>query len=234
MNIFTDFQPYLLPNTDIWALSKDKAIELLAYLESKGICQVFCMPPVRKENSQNSVEFLKKQFTELKDAYTGKIVLKLLVRYRLDEAFECTWQNYDTCEVGGAKKMFVEVPPLKEIHDYWQMLEAIIELGYTPIVMQPERTEYWTIEDCTRLKQIGCRFMLNLYSLFGYNGDGALFVSRMLLEKGMYTYLFSGMEDTKVMYYSEQIEMEDDVVIMSTIEKLINNNRLLWSVNTNE
>ena len=29
--VHTDFQPYLLPNTDAWALPGDKALELLVY-----------------------------------------------------------------------------------------------------------------------------------------------------------------------------------------------------------
>ena len=38
--IYTDFQPYLLPGTDAWALSPDKSMELLNYLEDIGIKQV--------------------------------------------------------------------------------------------------------------------------------------------------------------------------------------------------
>lgn len=33
--VHTDFQPYLLPNTDAWALPGDKALELLIILNSK-------------------------------------------------------------------------------------------------------------------------------------------------------------------------------------------------------
>ena len=33
---YTDFQPYILPETDVWALPTQKAMELLEYLENKA------------------------------------------------------------------------------------------------------------------------------------------------------------------------------------------------------
>ena len=45
---YTDFQPYILPETDVWALPTQKAMELLEYLENKGMKQVICVPPVRQ------------------------------------------------------------------------------------------------------------------------------------------------------------------------------------------
>ena len=56
---YTDFQPYILPETDVWALPTQKAMELLEYLENKGMKQVICVPPVRQENPNNTTENLK-------------------------------------------------------------------------------------------------------------------------------------------------------------------------------
>lgn len=81
---------------------------------------------------------------------------------------------------------------------------------------------------------MGCQLMLNGYSLFGYHGDEALNNSRMLLKKEMYTYLCSGVEDVKVMRYSEQMTMGEDVELMHAVQVLEQNNRLLWSVKENE
>ena len=57
--VHTDFQPYLLPNTDAWALPGDKALELLVYLEQQGVRQIYCVPPVKVENEGNAFSFLK-------------------------------------------------------------------------------------------------------------------------------------------------------------------------------
>ena len=73
--IYTDFQPYLLPGTDAWALSPDKSMELLNYLEDIGIKQVTCVPPVKKENPENTTGNLEKVFNSLKNQYNGSIEL---------------------------------------------------------------------------------------------------------------------------------------------------------------
>ena len=63
--VHTDFQPYLLPNTDAWALPRDKALELLVYLEQQGVRQIYCVPPVKVENEGNAFSFLKDAFQYL-------------------------------------------------------------------------------------------------------------------------------------------------------------------------
>ena len=85
---YTDFQPYILPETDVWALPTQKAMELLEYLENKGMKQVICVPPVRQENPNNTTENLKKIFQNFQAGYKGNIKLKLAARYRLDSLFE--------------------------------------------------------------------------------------------------------------------------------------------------
>ena len=67
---YTDFQPYILPETDVWALPTQKAMELLEYLENKGMKQVICVPPVRQENPNNTTENLT--MDQVKAIYTGE------------------------------------------------------------------------------------------------------------------------------------------------------------------
>lgn len=66
------------------------------------------------------------------------------------------------------------------------------------------------MEDYLYLWELGCRLMLNLYFLFGYNGDGVLNYSCMLLRKEWYIYFCLGREDMKVMCYGELFLIEDD------------------------
>ena len=229
-----DFQAYLLPKSDVWALSLNQTIELLDYLETMKIRQVYCIPPVRIENPENTVDLLMKTFEELQEHYSGGVVLKLSAKYRLDAGFITLLNRGNLMTIGSGKQLLVDVSPLKEADGLWQMLESALRAGYTPVVMQPERTVYWGTEHFVRLTKMGCKLMLNLYSLFGYNGDEALNYSRLLLKKKMYTYLFSGMEDTKVMRFSEQIKMDQDMVLINAVQALEENNGSLWSVNESE
>lgn len=129
--------------------------------------------------------------------------------------------------------MLVDVSPLQQPEGLSEMIHAICRSGYIPVLMQPERSLYWGTEDYLHLRESGCRLMLNLYSLFGYNGDGALNYSRMLLRKEWYTYLCSGREDTKVMRYGESFSIEDDDDLAMKLQEIERNSRLLWAAMEN-
>lgn len=211
---YTDFQPYLLPDTDDWALPANKAVELMEYLESNGVNEVVCVPPVKQENPKNTTENLKKIFHCFEAQYNGKIGLKLAARYRLDKMFEEKLKQEELLTIGDTGELLMDVHPLMNYSRTWEMLDATLEAGFTPVIMQPERTIYWGTEEFVKLKEMGCKLMMNLYSYFGYNGDEALNYSRMLMKRNLYTYVFSGMEDTKIMRYRKSLEL---LTINSTI-----------------
>ena len=227
------FSALLLPNTDAWALPGDKALELLVYLEQQGVRQIYCVPPVKVENEGNAFSFLKDAFQYLQQQYSGNISLRLSARYRLDEGFPALLEKGDLLTIGGGKELLVDMSPLQQPEGLSEMIHAICRSGYIPVLMQPERSLYWGTEDYLHLRESGCRLMLNLYSLFGYNGDGALNYSRMLLRKEWYTYLCSGREDTKVMRYGESFSIEDDDDLAMKLQEIERNSRLLWSATEN-
>ena len=110
---YTDFQPYILPETDVWALPTQKAMELLEYLENKGMKQVICVPPVRQENPNNTTENLKKIFQNFQAGYKGNIKLKLAARYRLDSLFEEKLTHEKLLTISNEKELLVDVHPLR-------------------------------------------------------------------------------------------------------------------------
>lgn len=228
MMSYTDFQPYILPETDDWALPAKKAMELLEYLESKGMKQVICVPPVRQENPNNTTENLKKIFQNFQAGYKGNIKLKLAARYRLDSLFEEKLTHEKLLTISNEKELLVDVHPLRNNSKTWEMLDTALAAGYTPVIMQPERTIYWGTEEFVKLKEKGCRLMMNLYSFFGYNGDEALNYSRMLIRRNLYTYIFSGMEDTKIMRYSECFNLHDNEEIENLFKKTENENHFYY------
>lgn len=104
------------------------------------------------------------------------------------------------------KELLVDVSPLKQPKDFSRDDSCHLPVGYIPVLMQPERSLYWGTEDYLHLRESGCRLMLNLYSLFGYNGDGALNCSRMLLLKRVvYISLFGQGDTTTVIVSMDRI-----------------------------
>ena len=223
---FIDFQPYLLPDTDAWALPEDKAVLLLDYLKTRGMDSFYCVPPIRQGGGKNSIDFLQNVFLAFLKKHSAKAKFRLAARYRLDEGFISLLRKNGLLTIG--RHILVDVSPLEKNEYIWETLKAISRAGYTPIIMQPERTTYWQEEDFRRLRGEGARLMLNLYSLFGYNGDEALMYSRWMLSEGMYDYVCSGMEDTKIMRYSERFALDEDDAMIKELGHLEENGRLLW------
>jgi tyrosine-protein phosphatase YwqE len=219
----TDFQPYLLPGTDPWALPEEKVVCLLNYLKTREIERIYCIPPIKLENRSNTTNSLQNAFLSFRQRFSTECELRLAARYRLDDGFSSILKGSDLLSIGNS--LIVDVSPLQEHKHTWKMIGEIIEAGYIPILIQPERTTYWKEDDFLRLKESGVRLMMNLYSLFGYNGDNALMYSRWMLSEGMYDYMCSGMEDTRIMKYSENFTSDADDI---SIKELGENDRLLW------
>ena len=84
-------------------------MELLEYLENKGMKQVICVPPVRQENPNNTTENLKKIFQNFQAGYKGNIKLKLAARYRLDSLFEEKLTHEKLLTISNEKELLVDV-----------------------------------------------------------------------------------------------------------------------------
>lgn len=217
-HLLVDFQPYLLPGTDPWALSVEKALGLLNYLSTKGFKCIYCTPPVKCDSRFSTANAIRNVFSSFRQSYSWDCELKLAARYRLDDGFIPLVNHGELLSIG--EYLIIDVSPLQAHVGTSDMIKATIEAGYTPILAQPERTVYWEEEDFLRLKEAGCKFMLNLYSLFGYNGDYALMYSRWMLSEGMYDYACSGMEDTKIMHYSERFALDEDDTIIKALRHI--------------
>lgn len=221
-----DFQFYLLPETDVWDIKPKDSLEVILYLKSIGIKNIFCAPTIRSEFAQNTHEYLQQQFNSFQDLYGDMIEMKLAAKYRMDEEYLNHLTNNDLLTVGG-NYLLADASPITKPDNLWEMIDATVAKGYNPILVQPERYEYCHMEDFAQLKEHGCKLMLNLYSLAGYNGQAALHYSIMLLQKEMYSYVTSGIEDKKSMRYTEGFEVGDRGM-KKKLEKLYENNRLLW------
>lgn len=221
-----DFQFYLLPETDVWDIKPKDSLEVISYLKSIGVENIFCAPTIRSEFAQNTREYLQQQFNSFQDLYGNEIEMKLAAKYRMDEEYLNHLTNNDLLTVGG-NYLLADASPITKPDNLWEMIDATVAKGYNPILIQPERYEYCHMEDFVQLKEHGCKLMLNLYSLAGYNGQAALHYSIMLLQKEMYSYVTSGIEDKKSMRYTEGFEVGDRGM-KKKLEKLYENNRLLW------
>lgn len=181
---FCDCHTHLLPGVDDGVATIEQSLEVLAYMESQGVSQVWCTPHVM-DDIPNPTELLQKKFEELKTAYKGNIKLNLAAEYMLDSEFEKRLAEGDILNMWDDVVLVetsTNIPP----YNLLNLLENIMSKGYRPMLAHPERYRYMDVADYRHLREIGVYYQLNLPSVVGYYGETAANKALRLLREGSY------------------------------------------------
>ena len=82
-----DIHTHILPGVDDGVKTMEQSLEILAYMESLGVNEIWCTPHVM-DDIPNQTDDLKTRFAQLQEAYQGPIKLNLAAEYMLDSEFE--------------------------------------------------------------------------------------------------------------------------------------------------
>ena len=181
---FCDCHTHLLPGVDDGVATLEQSLEVLAYMESQGVSEVWCTPHVM-DDIPNPTELLLRKFEELKTAYKGNIKLNLAAEYMLDSEFERRLAEGDLLKMWDDVVLVetsTNIPP----YNLLNLLENIMSKGYRPMLAHPERYRYMDVADYRHLREIGVYYQLNLPSVVGYYGETAANKALRLLREGSY------------------------------------------------
>lgn len=179
-----DCHTHLLPGVDDGVATLEQSLEVLAYMESQGVSEVWCTPHVM-DDIPNPTELLLRKFEELKTAYKGNIKLNLAAEYMLDSEFEKRLAGGDLLKMWDDVVLVetsTNIPP----YNLLNLLENIMSKGYRPMLAHPERYRYMDVADYRHLREIGVYYQLNLPSVVGYYGETAANKALRLLREGSY------------------------------------------------
>jgi tyrosine-protein phosphatase YwqE len=181
---FCDCHTHLLPGVDDGVATIEQSLEVLAYMESQGVSEVWCTPHVM-DDIPNPTELLLRKFEELKAAYKGPVKLNLAAEYMLDSEFEKRLAEGDLLKMWDDVVLVetsTNIPP----YNLLNLLENIMSKGYRPMLAHPERYRYMDVADYRHLREIGVYYQLNLPSVVGYYGETAANKALRLLREGSY------------------------------------------------
>ena len=181
---FCDCHTHLLPGVDDGVATIEQSLDVLAYMESQGVSEVWCTPHVM-DDIPNPTELLLRKFEELKTAYKGNIKLNLAAEYMLDSEFEKRLAEGDILKMWDDVVLVetsTNIPPFNLLN----LLENIMSKGYRPMLAHPERYRYMDVADYRHLREIGVYYQLNLPSVVGYYGETAANKALRLLREGSY------------------------------------------------
>ena len=139
----------------------------------------------------------EEDFRRVYDAFVPKIPKELCIRtqlgaeYMVVKDFEKRVENHPETLL-----TFDDGSILIEMSYYFRsqnLEETVFQLGLAglrPIIAHPERYGYMAgcLKDFDRLRDMGCRFQLNLMSITGIYGPSSIKIARYIAKKGWYDF----------------------------------------------
>ncbi len=215
-NGFTDWHSHILPAVDDGVQTLDESLALLRLYEQLGVKTVWLTPHIM-EDVPNTTNFLREGFAELKAAYRGPIELHLGAENMLDSLFEERLRENDFLPIGAqGNHLLVETSYFNPPMNLFGILKRILQKGYFPVLAHPERYLYMTNDDYRKLREMGVKFQLNLYSLLGGYGKSVEKRVAMLIGAGQND--FVGTDVHSLANFSERMTEKIDI---KTIKKLL-------------
>lgn len=188
---FTDWHSHILPGVDDGIQTIEDSLEVLRTYENLGFKKVWLTPHIM-EDYPNTPENLRLKFTELKNAWTGNVEIKLAAENMLDNLFEERLESGQMLPIGDeGNHLLIETSYYTPPFGMQDLISKIMSKGYFPILAHPERYRYMDEKDYSDLKEKGIKFQMNFMSLVDAYGESARKKAEWLLKNEMIDYLGS-------------------------------------------
>lgn len=204
----TDMHSHILPGIDDGAPDLETSINLIKELKKLGYKKLIATPHIMSDIHPNTPEIIKEKLEIVKNEVRNQeidIEIEAAAEYLLDENFETILDNKNWL-LFGDKYILVElsfIAPPRNLESYIFRLRTH---GLTPVLAHPERYLYFVEEYYRygRLKEMGCKFQINLLSLTGYYGREVKSNALKLLRKNWVEFLGSDCHSMKHVEYLTQ------------------------------
>lgn len=188
-----DFHSHLLPGIDDGAKTLEDSLSLIRQMQELGFYRLVTTPHIHWEFYQNTREIILAKLEEVRTALREnniQVELSAAAEYFLDEHFAGLLASSEPLLTVFDHFVLVETSffgPHPQMEDYLFRLQT---KGYAPILAHPERYAFLhdDFEKYRRLKDLGCRFQINLLSLAEYYGPAVRQTAEKLIRAGMADY----------------------------------------------
>jgi tyrosine-protein phosphatase YwqE len=225
-----DIHSHLIPALDDGAKTMAESLEMLQKLEALGYEKVITTPHIMSDSYRNTAETIGEGLKALRlAAKEAGIILQIEAgaEYYLDEKFTKKLHSPGVMSVAG-KYILFESSYMSKPLQMEEMIFAIGEAGYLPMLAHPERYRYIRDpgKEYGRWKELGVLFQVNLNSFGGYYGKSAQILAHHLNEAGMIDFLGSDAHGMRHLDMLGKI-IDSDIYASIFLQNSIKNDTLL-------
>lgn len=187
--IEVDMHSHILPGIDDGSPDIATSLDLVKGLMQLGLKKSIATPHVISDMYRNTPQTIHAALQQLRNALAQNNIqyeVNAAAEYFMDDVFLEMLEKKDLLTVKDnlllTEFSFSSMPRQPE-----ELSFKIIMQGYTPILAHPERYSYYheSPKMFDRLKELGFVLQVNLLSLTGYYGKGALKAAKYIIENDL-------------------------------------------------
>lgn len=232
-----DLHCHILPGMDDGSGSLEESIEMAAMAADQGVEHIVATPHCLTGSAPDVIDGV---------AMLQELLQEVGIPIRISAGMEI-FGSFDTARLLREKKLLTlndSRYPLIEFSFYTdgevetEILQTVIDAGYTPLVAHPERYEYirQQPELINQWKKMGCLLQVNRCSLLGRYGEDIQQMALELVKRGFASAVATDAHSSKVrtprardayelLYHSISPDAAETLMIQNP-KKIINNNSL--------
>jgi protein-tyrosine phosphatase len=189
-----DIHSHILPGIDDGSPDMETSLELIQGLYDLGIRKCIATPHIIGDMYRNTPETINAALekTKIFCKRAGiNMELSAAAEYMLDDYFIELLKNKTPLLTLHKNIILTEISYSSSPQNLDEIAAAIITGGYIPILVHPERYNYYqqNFDDYYRLKKMGFVLQINLLSLTGYYGKKAEKAAKFLIQKNLVSFV---------------------------------------------
>ena len=134
-----DMHTHILWGVDDGATCLEESLGIIRRLKAMGLKGAYCTPHIMARYPDNTPDFLRRRFDQLlADTREEQFQLRLAAEYMLDNQFNEQLRRYTPLTYDGIH-LLVELPQYYLPGAWKDMISAVRDRGYIPVLAHPER-----------------------------------------------------------------------------------------------
>lgn len=194
-----DLHCHILPGLDDGSGSLDESIEMAAMAADQGVRHIVATPHCLTGSAPDVIDGVAMLRELLQEA---QIPIRLYAGMEIFGSFDTArlLQERKLLTLNGSRYPLIEFSFYTDGTAETEILQTVIDAGYTPLVAHPERYEYILQQPrmINQWKKMGCLFQVNRCSLLGRYGEDIQMMALELVERGFAAAVATDAHSSKV------------------------------------